>query len=387
LLLMGALTAIGPISIDMYLPAFPEIARGLSTSSNEVERTLAAYLIGMASAQLVYGPLADRFGRKPPLYGALVLYIVASAACALAPSVEFLTVSRIAQAMGGAAGMVISRAVVRDHYSTQEAARALSMLMLIMGVAPILAPILGSHILALAGWRGIFVVITLIGMVLLITVWKVMAESLPSQNKIILSWGNIFRTYTGLLRHKRFAAFALSGGMGSATLFGYIAASPRLFIEHFGVSPQTYGLLFGINACSLIMGSQVSARLLRYHRPEKLLPWALALMMSAGVAALALSLLGVATLPVIMGCMMCFMFSQGFVGPNSAAMALSDQGRQLGSASAMMGTITISCGALAGMTVSMLTTPGPLPLALIMGCCTSMACLLGALARKTSRAV
>ena len=186
LLLMGALTAIGPISIDMYLPAFPEIARGLSTSSNEVERTLAAYLIGMASAQLVYGPLADRFGRKPPLYGALVLYIVASAACALAPSVEFLTVSRIAQAMGGAAGMVISRAVVRDHYSTQEAARALSMLMLIMGVAPILAPILGSHILALAGWRGIFVVITLIGVVLLITVWKVMAESLPPQNKIII---------------------------------------------------------------------------------------------------------------------------------------------------------------------------------------------------------
>ena len=160
LILMGALTAIGPISIDMYLPAFPEIARGLSTTSNEVERTLAAYLIGMASAQLIYGPLADRFGRKPPLYGALVLYILASAACAFAPSVEFLTISRVAQAMGGAAGMVISRAVVRDHYNTQEAARALSMLMLVMGVAHILAPILGSQVLALAGWRGIFALIT-----------------------------------------------------------------------------------------------------------------------------------------------------------------------------------------------------------------------------------
>jgi DHA1 family bicyclomycin/chloramphenicol resistance-like MFS transporter len=261
------------------------------------------------------------------------------------------------------------------------------MLMLIMGVAPILAPIVGSQVLAFAGWRGIFVVMTLIGVVLLITVWKVMAESLPPQNKIMLSWGNIFRSYTGLLRHKRFAAFSLSGGMGSATLFGYIAASPRLFIEYFGVSPQTYALLFAINAFSLIMGTQVSARLLKRHRPEKLLPWALALMMSAGVAALALSLLGVASLPVIMACIICFMFSHGLVGPNSAAMALSDQGRQLGSASAMMGTITISCGALAGMTVSMLTTPGPLPLALIMGCCTSMACLLGALARKTSRTV
>lgn len=387
LILMGALTAIGPISIDMYLPAFPEIARGLSTTSHEVERTLAAYLIGMASAQLIYGPLADRFGRKPPLYGALVLYILASAACAFAPNVEFLTISRVAQAMGGAAGMVISRAVVRDHYNTQEAARALSMLMLVMGVAPILAPILGSQVLALAGWRGIFAAITLIGLVLLVTVWRVMTESLPPQNKIILSWGNILRTYVGLLGHKRFAAFALSGGMGSATLFGYIVASPRLFIEHFGVSPQTYGLLFGINACSLILGSQVSARLLKRHRPDKLLPRALALMMSAGVAALSLTLLGLASLPAIMGCMMCFMFSQGFVGPNSAAMALSDQGRQLGSASAMMGTITISCGAMAGMTVSFLTAPGPLPLALIMGGCTSMACLLGALARKTARPV
>lgn len=387
LILMGALTAIGPISIDMYLPAFPEIARGLSTNSNEVERTLAAYLVGMASAQLIYGPLADRFGRKPPLYGALVLYILASAACALAPSVEFLTLSRIAQAMGGAAGMVISRAVVRDHYNTQEAARALSMLMLVMGVAPILAPIVGSQVLAVTGWRGIFAVITLIGLVLLITVWKVMTESLPPENKIMLSWANIFRTYSGLLSHRRFALFAFSGGMGSATLFGYIAASPRLFIEHFGVSPQGYGLLFGVNACSLILGSQVSARLLRRHRPEKLLPWALALMMSAGVAALALTLLELANLVVIMACMMGFMFSQGFVGPNSAAMALSDQGRQLGSASAMMGTITISCGAMAGMTVSLLTAPGPLPLALIMGCCTSAACLLGAMARGTARSV
>lgn len=382
LLLMGALTAIGPISIDMYLPAFPEMAANLGATGSQVERTLAAYLIGMASAQLIYGPLADRFGRKPPLYGALIVYILASAGCALAPTVEFLTVCRVVQAMGGAAGMVISRAVVRDHYSTQEAARALSMLMLVMGIAPILAPVVGAQVLTLAGWRGIFAVITLAGISLLLAVSRIMVESLPREKQIALSWGHIFRTYWGLVRHRRFVAFALSGGMGSATMFAYIVASPRLFIEHFGVSPQSYGFIFGFNALSLIVGSQVSARLLKTHRPEKLLPWALIAMMSAGLSALALILIGWITMPLIMLCMMSFMFTQGFVGPNSAAMALSDQGRQLGSASAMMGTITMSCGALAGLTVSLWDVPGPAPLGWIMGGCTTLAFFLGRSARR-----
>ena len=382
LLLMGALTAIGPVSIDMYLPAFPEMAANLGATGSQVERTLAAYLIGMAGAQLIYGPLADRFGRKPPLYGALIVYILASAGCALAPTVEFLTVCRVVQAMGGAAGMVISRAVVRDHYSTQEAARALSMLMLVMGIAPILAPLIGGQVLALAGWRGIFAVITFAGIALLIAVSRIMVESLPREKQVALSWGHIFRTYWGLITHRRFVAFALSGGMGSATMFGYIVASPRLFIEYFGVSPQSYGFIFGFNALSLIVGSQVSARLLKTHRPEKLLPWALSAMMSAGLSALALILIGWITMPLIMLCMMSFMFTQGFVGPNSAAMALSDQGRQLGSASAMMGTITMSCGALAGLTVSLWDLAGPAPLGWIMGSCTTLAFFLGRSARR-----
>lgn len=382
LILMGALTAIGPLSIDMYLPAFPAIASGLGAHSSEVERTLAAYLLGMACAQLIYGPLADRFGRKPPLYGALILYIVASAGCAVAPSVEFLTLSRLFQAMGGAAGMVIPRAVVRDHYNTQEAARALSMLMLIMGIAPILAPVLGAMILSWVGWRGIFVTITLCGIALLLTLSKIMVETLAPEKQIRLSWGNIFLTYGGLLLHQRFMAFALSGGLASATMFSYIVGSPRLFIEHFGVSPQTYGLLFGMNACSLIIGSQVSARLLKQHSPMRILPWALGGMMAAGLVALLFALTGYATLQSVMGCMLIFMFCYGFVGPNSAALALSDQGHQLGSASALMGTLSISCGALAGLLISLMQTPGPLPLALTMAGCTTLACLTGALARR-----
>lgn len=385
LILMGALTAIGPLSIDMYLPAFPAIANELGANSSEVERTLAAYLLGMAGAQLIYGPLADRFGRKPPLYGALILYILASAGCALAPNVEFLTISRIFQAMGGAAGMVIPRAVVRDHYNTQEAARALSMLMLMMGIAPILAPILGAQILAWVGWRGIFVTITLCGIVLLWTLSKVMVESLSPERQIKLSWRNILSTYAGLLFHRRFLAFALSGGLATATMFSYIVGSPRLFIEHFDVQPHTYGLLFGLNAASLIIGSQVSARLLKQYSPMKILPWALGGLMAAGLFALFLAIADLATLPTIMACLLVFMFCYGFVGPNSAALALADQGHQLGSASAMMGTLSISCGAVAGFLVSLMHVSGPLPLAIMMASCTTLACLCGAIARRAYR--
>lgn len=382
LILMGALTAIGPLSIDMYLPAFPAIASDLSASSNEVERTLAAYLLGMAGAQLIYGPLADRFGRKPPLYGALLIYILASAGCALAPNVEFLTISRIFQAMGGAAGMVIPRAVVRDHYNTQEAARALSMLMLMMGIAPILAPLVGAQVLDWVGWRGIFVTITLCGVVLLWTLSKIMVESLSPERQIKLSWRNILKTYKGLLLHQRFLAFALSGGLATATMFSYIVSSPRLFIEYFEVTPQTYGLLFGLNAASLIIGSQVSARLLKKHSPLKILPWALGGLLTAGILVLLLALISLATLPLVMACLMVFMFCYGFVGPNSSALALTDQGHQLGSASAMLGTLSISCGALAGFLVSLIPFNGPLPLAMMMAGCTTLACITGFIARR-----
>jgi len=384
LILMGALTAIGPLSIDMYLPAFPAIASDLNASSSEVERTLAAYLLGMAGAQLIYGPLADRFGRKPPLYGALLIYILASAGCALAPNVEFLTICRIFQAMGGAAGMVIPRAVVRDHYNTQEAARALSMLMLMMGIAPILAPLVGAQVLDWVGWRGIFVTITLCGVVLLWTLSKVMVESLSPERQIKLSWRNIFNTYAGLLLHRRFLAFALSGGMATATMFSYIISSPRLFIGYFDVTPQSYGLLFGLNAASLIIGSQVSARLLKKHNPLKILPWALSGLLASGIVVFLLALIGLASLPLIMACLMVFMFCYGFVGPNSSALALTDQGHQLGSASAMMGTLSISCGALAGFLVSLIPFNGPLPLAIMMAGCTTLACIAGSIARRDS---
>jgi len=382
LLLMGALTAIGPFSIDMYLPAFPAIAAGLQVPRGDVERTLAAYLAGLALAQIVYGPLADRYGRRPPMLGGLILYTIASLWCALAGSIEALTLGRLAQALGGAAGVVIPRAVIRDHYATQDAARALSMLMLIMGLAPILAPLAGGQLLAFVGWRSLFWLMALVGLALMAAVVLVMRESLPAERVLPLSWRTILGNYRALLRHRGFMAHSLAGGLGQAGMFSYIVGSPRVFIEIYGVAPQYYGLLFGANAAALIAGSQVSARMLRRHTPQRLQRGALVTLAAASLAAIGLTLAGLMALPVLMACLMGYMFSQGFVNPNSAALALSEQGGRLGAASALLGTLQLSCGALAGLAVSVWQTDTPLPLTTILACCACLSWQAGRIARR-----
>jgi len=384
LILMGALTAIGPFSIDMYLPAFPAIAAALDVPRGDVERTLAAYLIGISLSQIVYGPLADRYGRKPPLVGALALYIVASLGCALAQDVAALTAWRVLQAMGGAAGIVIPRAVVRDHYETQDAARALSMLMLAMGLAPIVAPILGGQLLQLTGWRGIFGLMAVWGATLLWAVLARMDESLTPEKVIALSWRNIAGNYLGLLSDRRFVAYSLAGGMGSAGMFAYIVGSPRVFIEIYGVPPQYYGLLFGLNAFMLIGGSQVSARLLRRATPDALLRRALCVLVGAGLAGLALTLAGAISLPLLMLCLMAYMASQGFVNPNAAALALSEQGRRLGAAAALLGTLQLGCGALSGLMVSAWQGDTALPLTGLLCACSLLAWTAGRIGRRAT---
>jgi len=382
---MGALNALAPVSIDMYLPAFPSIAQGLDATHGEVERTLAAYLIGLSLSQLIYGPLADRYGRKPPLIVGLLLYIAASLGCAFADDITTLTFWRVAQAAGGACGIAIPRAVVRDHYDTQEAARALSMLMLVMGIAPILAPLLGGQLLPHTGWRGLFFFMAGAAALLLATMTATLNESLPTHRVTPLSWRNISSNYRELLTHRRFAMFSLAGGMGSAGMFAYIAGSPRVFIEYFGVSPKLYGLFFGLNALALIIGSQCSARLLRRQPPGTLLRHAQFVMVIAVFALLALTLADALPLPLLMLGLVVFMGSQGFVSPNAAALALADQGRRLGVASALLGTLQLGCGALAGLLVSALTMPGALPLTLVLAASGVLSWAAGWLAQRESR--
>jgi len=381
LILMGILTAIGPFSIDMYLPAFPAISEGLQVPRGDVERTLASYLIGLALAQIAYGPLADRYGRKIPMLTGLAVYTVASVGCALASSIEMLTLCRVLQALGSAAGIVIPRAVIRDHYETQDAARAMSMLMLIMGLAPILAPLVGGQLLSFVGWRSLFWLMAAVSLSMFVATILVMKESLVPERVQPLRASVIASNYLALARHRRFLAHSFAGGLGSAGMFAYIICSPRVFIEYYGVAPQNYGFLFGANAAGLIIGSQISARLLRSHTPAQLQRLAQNALAVASLVTVILAVAGWMTLPLLMACLIGYMFSQGFVNPNSAALALSEQGMRLGAASALLGTLQMSCGAIAGMVVSVWQTEGPLPLATVLACCATLSWLSGRIAR------
>ncbi len=382
LILMGLLTALGPLAIDMYLPAFPAIAADLGTSHGHVERTLASYLFGLALAQLFYGPVADRFGRKKPLILGLCIFIAAALGCATAQDIDHLVGWRIAQAFGGAAGMVIPRAVIRDNFDTRDAARALSLLLLVMGVTPILAPIVGGQVLIWASWRWMFHIMTVAAALLLLATVLMMRETLAPERITRLHARGIARNYGQLLRHRRFLCYTLAGGFGSAGMFSYIAGSPRVFIHIYGVDPRWFGALFALNAGSLIFSSQVSARLLNRHAPERLLQRAQLGLVLMTLPALALTLSGHLSLVLLMLCLMGFMASQGFVNPNSAALALHEQGHRLGAASAMMGALQMLCGASAGVLISLWQSDTALPLTGLLCACALLSWGFGQCARR-----
>lgn len=385
LVLMGALAALGPLAIDMYLPAFGSIAQDLRVPQGLVERTLASYLLGLALAQLLYGPLADRYGRRLPLLGGLILFTAASLACALSQNITDLLIWRIVQAFGGAAGMVVPRAVIRDHLDTQEAAKALSLLMLVMGVMPILAPLLGGQAVMLGSWRVVFYLMAITGVALWLAVLLCMQESLPPERRTPLAIGTITQNFRQLLAHRGFMGYTLAGGMGSAGMFAYISGSPLVFIEIYGIDPRWFGLLFGLNAACLILSAQFSARLLNRHRPLTLLIHAQSTLVLMTAVALLLSLLGWINLPLLMLCLMGFMASQGFVAPNAAALALAEQGPRLGTASALMGSLQMFCGALAGLAVSLWHTGSALPLTAVLAACATLSWLAARLGSRTPR--
>ncbi|MBU4610951.1 multidrug effflux MFS transporter [Achromobacter sp. GG226] len=388
LLLMGLLTMTGPLAIDMYLPAFPSISQALGAASGAVERTLAMYLIGMAIGQLVYGPATDRWGRKPPLYVGLALYVVASAACAMAQSIESLTFWRFIQALGGSACMVVPRAVIRDHYDTQQAARAMSMLMLIIGVAPMAAPFLGAQILTIATWRATFAILAFAGTALFLAVLFGMRETLPVERRVRASPLGMLRTYRDLLRDKGFLCMALAGGLGMGGLFAYVTGSPHVLIEVYGVTPTTFSGLFAVNALAMTLAAQVNARLLAGRHPSRIVRVALWVMPAIGILGLLLAVTGLMTLPILIVFLASFMAAQGFIGPNSAALALSGQGGRLGAASAMLGTLQFLCGTFIGLLVSLWRTESAIGLVGIMAVAGVLACVSGrlGLAAQAARA-
>ncbi len=379
LILMALITALGPITIDMYLPTFPDIAQDLQVSSHEIELTVSSYLLGLSVAQLFIGPVTDRYGRKKPLLFGLGLYLLATISCALAPSFEMLLVSRTLQAFGAAACIVIPRAVIRDHYSTQEAAHALSLLMLIMGLAPVLAPMAGSFLGPVIGWRGLFAVMLVVAILLMILCIIKLEESLKPENAVKLNAKTISGNYFGLLRHRNFMAFALSGGLGMAGLFAFIASSPTIFITQFDIAPEYFGFYFGLNAGGLILGSQISVRMLRKHASLTVLKKALLLGLGSCSIGLLLTLTGLMNLPLFVICLFCFSACLGVINPNATALALKEQGGRLGVASALMGCMLFMFGTLTSSLVSSWQTDTALPLFTCLFVCIGISFICGRL--------
>lgn len=368
-LLLGSLTAIGPLSIDMYLPSFPSIAKSFSAEGGAVQFTLAAFFIGLAIGQAFYGPIADRFGRKPPLHGGMALYVLATIGCALSTSIEMLAACRFVQALGGCAGMVIPRAIVRDHFEAQGAARAFSLLMLVMGIAPILAPILGGWILQVGSWHAIFWCLAAYGIISLFTIHFGLEESHPADPSKPLHPISTLKNYFSLCQDRSFIGNVLAGGLAHSGLFTYIAGSPFVIIELWQVPASQFGWIFGSNAFAYIAASQINARLLRTHRTQDILRRAIWMPLIFGLLLLFAGATRIGGLPLLLIGLFGYMASLGFIGPNSTANALAKQGHRAGLASALMGTLQFGLATLASTAIGLLPAKSALPMTGMMALC------------------
>ena len=380
-LILGALSAFGPLAIDFYLPAFPAMAQAFATDEKHVQATLAAYFLGLSIGQLAYGPVADRFGRRLPLMFGVTLFTLASLACAYAPNLDTLVLARFVQALGGCAGMVLSRAIVSDKCDPVASAKVFSQLMLVMGLAPILAPMLGGVLVNLAGWQSIFLALSLFSAGCLLAVSLGLPESLPEHIPRQPLSGAL-RQYLRLLADRVFLGHALTGGIAIAGMFAYIAGSPFVFIKLYGVPAEHYGWLFGINAAGFILVAQVNARLLAKRGPAFLLGRAVWLYLVAGLVLLGVAALRPAQLwPLLVPLFICIA-SLGCIIPNASACAMSGQGARAGSASALMGCVQFSVAAGAAALVGLLHDGSAVPMAIVISLCGALVVSVALLTRR-----
>lgn len=378
--MLGALTALGPLSIDMYLPSFQAIARDLTASPAQVQLTLAVFFVALGIGQAFYGPLSDRFGRRRPLCFGLALYVLASAGCALARSIEALVAWRFAQALGGCAGMVIARAVVRDRFDEREAARFFSLLILVTGLAPILAPSIGGQILVFFSWRAIFWTLAGFALVGFITATFMLPESLPPERRTEGGVATALRVYSRLLRDRAFMRYALSGALVISGMFAYIFGSPFVFMQIYGVRPERFGWIFGAIALGLISASQLNRVVLARVAGARILSHALVVTAAAGVILLVMAWTGVGGLAGLLGPLFVYIASLGFVLPNVIATALGPQGRNAGTASALLGTLQFGAGATVGALLGVLGDGTAVPMAGLIATCGLSALLVHRLA-------
>jgi DHA1 family bicyclomycin/chloramphenicol resistance-like MFS transporter len=368
-LILGALTALGPLSIDMYLPSFPAIARELAASPAKVQLTLAVFFIALGIGQAFYGPLSDRYGRRRPLCVGLGLYVLASVACAVSRSIEALVAFRFVQAIGGCAGMVIARAIVRDRFDEREAARFFSLLMLVTGLAPILAPSIGGQIVVLFSWRAIFWALAAFGLYGLTAVIFLLPESLPVARRARGGVDEALAGYVTLLRDRAFMRYALSGALVISGMFAYIFGSPFVFMQIHGVRAERFGWIFGAIAFGLISASQINRFLLSRMAAPRILSGTLVVTAAAGLTLAIVAWANAGGLPALVVPLFVYVASLGFVLPNVVATALAPQGRRAGTASALLGTLQFGAGATVGIVLGALGNGTARPMASLIAVC------------------
>jgi DHA1 family bicyclomycin/chloramphenicol resistance-like MFS transporter len=381
--LLGALSAFGPLSMDMYLPGLPSMAGDLSAPAWAAQLTITTSMLGLAGGQLIAGPISDSLGRRRPLLAGVAAYMVMSVLCAMAPTIWALLGFRLVQGAAGAAGIVIARAIVRDLHTGVAAARFFALLMLVGGLAPILAPLAGGQLLHVTDWRGIFVVLAAIGAVLLISAWWMLGETLPGERR---HGGGLVQTvhvFGALLRDRPFMGYTLSAGLVFGAMATYISGSPFVLQDIHGVSPQLFSLLFAVNAGGILLASQTSRALVARYGPQRMLTAGVLMGVTGGLGVL-VSVLADLGLAGLLPSLFVTVSSVGMVIPNAAALALADHPRTAGSASALLGLTQFATGALAAPLAGVGGSHTALPMAIVMATLplAGLACLLGLAGRQ-----
>lgn len=382
ILILGSLTALGPFSIDMYLPGFPAIARDLNTTAAKVSQTLSGYFVGISLGQLLYGPLLDRFGRKKPLFIGLAVYILASAGCAVATSVEQLIVLRIIQAVGSCAATVASVAMVRDLFPVSESAKVFSLLLLVVGFSPMIAPTVGGYVTDAFGWHAVFMILTLMGVAIFVATALWLPDSYKPDKTLSLKPKPIIANFLEVLREPQFYTYSITGAIAFAGLFAYVSGSPIVFMEVFKIDGKVYGWIFAFLSVGFIGSGQVNTLMLRRFSSEQIVNVALICQAVIGLTFLAAALAGALTLTSTLVFLFLFLCCVGYTYPNAAALSLAPFTRNAGSASALMGAFQMGAGTLISIGISLFEEPSLIPMVAAMAGSATLALIVLMVGRR-----
>ena len=374
-IVLGLLSAIGPFAIDMYLPALPAIAADLKASTSMTQMTLMVFFLAFGICQIIYGPISDMVGRKPPLYFGIVLFVIGSIGCALSPGIEWLIAFRFIQGLGASAVMVIPRAIIRDLHTGVDATRLMSLVMLVFSVSPILAPLTGSALIVPFGWRAVFVAVMFAAALSFVLVAFVLPETRPPEERVEVSVRSVLDGFGILLRDWRFLGLTFIGGFGMASFFAFLASSSFIYIGHFGLTPTQYSLTFSVNAIGFIGASQFSAVLASRFGVARVVAVAVSIFAALSLMLFVLTLAGVDSLAVLIVMLFCAFAWLGLVIPSTMVLSLEEHGPIAGMASALGGTLQMVTGGVMIVIVSVFFNGSPLPMVAAIAFCA-----LGALA-------